>query len=93
MTPDPFSFSLDLEMDKLDRWAEDRRASLKATLDELDEALKAAKKPRAWPQRCRRSWNSSAKRGGSRGNATKPGVPLTRRAARSTARRTLCWTI
>jgi superfamily II DNA or RNA helicase len=34
----------DLEMDKLDRWAEDRRASLKATLDELDEALKAAKK-------------------------------------------------
>ncbi len=34
----------ELEMDKLDRWAEDRRASLKATLDELDEALKAAKK-------------------------------------------------
>ncbi|MCP9468770.1 MAG: DEAD/DEAH box helicase [Nitrospira sp.] len=34
----------DLEMDKLDRWAEDRRASLKATLDELDEALKTAKK-------------------------------------------------
>jgi len=34
----------DLEMDKLDRWAEDRRASLKATLDELDEVLKAAKK-------------------------------------------------
>jgi hypothetical protein len=34
----------DLEMDKLDRWAEDRRASLKATLDELDELLKAAKK-------------------------------------------------
>ena len=30
----------DLEMDKLDRWAEDRRASLKAELDELDEALK-----------------------------------------------------
>ena len=34
----------DLEMDKLDRWADDRRASLKATLNELDEALKAAKK-------------------------------------------------
>lgn len=34
----------DLEMDKLDRWAEDRRVSLKATLNELDEALKAAKK-------------------------------------------------
>lgn len=34
----------DLEMDKLDRWAEDRRASLKATLNELDEALKAGKK-------------------------------------------------
>ena len=31
-------------MDKLDRWAEDRRASLKAELDELDEALKEAKK-------------------------------------------------
>lgn len=34
----------DLEMDKLDRWAEDRRASLKEALGELDEALKAAKK-------------------------------------------------
>jgi hypothetical protein len=34
----------DLEMEKLDRWAEDRRASLRATLNELDEALKAAKK-------------------------------------------------
>src|SRR5713101_7873348 len=34
----------DLEMDKLDRWAEDRRASLKEALDEIDDALKAAKK-------------------------------------------------
>lgn len=34
----------DTEMDKLDRWAEDRRASLKAELAELDEALKEAKK-------------------------------------------------
>ncbi len=34
----------DLEMDKLDRWAEDRRSSLKATLEELDQALNAAKK-------------------------------------------------
>jgi tetratricopeptide (TPR) repeat protein len=34
----------DLEMDKLDRWAEDRRASLKAALNELEEALKSAKK-------------------------------------------------
>lgn len=34
----------DLEMDKLDRWVEDRRASLKAALEELDEALKAAKR-------------------------------------------------
>lgn len=32
------------EMDKLDRWAEDRRASLKAELDDLDDALKEAKK-------------------------------------------------
>ena len=31
-------------MDKLDRWAEDRRASLKAELAELDEELKEAKK-------------------------------------------------
>jgi hypothetical protein len=35
---------LDFEMDKLDRWAEDRRSSLKATLEELDQALKTAKK-------------------------------------------------
>ena len=34
----------DAEMDTLDRWAEDRRASLKAELAELDEALKGAKK-------------------------------------------------
>ncbi len=34
----------DLEMERLDRWAEDRRSSLKATLEELDEALKAAKR-------------------------------------------------
>lgn len=35
---------LDLEMEKLDRWAEDRRTSLKVTLNELDDALKTAKK-------------------------------------------------
>ncbi len=34
----------DIEIDKLDRWADDRRASLKAALDEVDEALKDAKK-------------------------------------------------
>ena len=34
----------DTEMDKLDRWAEDRRASLRAELSELDDALKDAKK-------------------------------------------------
>lgn len=34
----------DMEMDKLDRWAEDRRASLKASLQEADDALKAAKR-------------------------------------------------
>jgi hypothetical protein len=31
-------------MDKLDRWAEDRRGSLKTDLDEIDDQLKAAKK-------------------------------------------------
>jgi len=34
----------DTEMDKLDRWAEDRRATLKGELEGLDEALKEAKK-------------------------------------------------
>jgi hypothetical protein len=34
----------ELEMDKLDKWAEDRRTSLKGELDELDQALKEAKK-------------------------------------------------
>jgi superfamily II DNA or RNA helicase len=34
----------DVEMEKLDRWAEDRRTSLKAELTDLDDALKAAKK-------------------------------------------------
>jgi hypothetical protein len=32
------------EMDKLDRWAEDRRSSLKTELDELDIAIKETKK-------------------------------------------------
>jgi ERCC4-related helicase len=32
------------EIEKLDRWAEDRRSSLKTELDELDEAFKEAKK-------------------------------------------------
>ncbi len=34
----------DTEMDKLDRWAEDRRAALKAELEELDQAIKETKK-------------------------------------------------
>lgn len=34
----------DTEMDKLDRWAEDRRTTLKTELAELDEALREAKK-------------------------------------------------
>lgn len=34
----------DTEMDKLDRWAEDRRAALKADLEELDQSIKDAKK-------------------------------------------------
>ncbi|MCQ3950245.1 MAG: DEAD/DEAH box helicase [Planctomycetes bacterium] len=34
----------DVEMEKLDRWAEDKRAGLKAELGEIDEALKLAKK-------------------------------------------------
>lgn len=34
----------DVEMDKLEHWAEDRRVALKAELDEVDESLKAARK-------------------------------------------------
>ena len=34
----------DIEMDKLDRWAEDRRTSLKTDLEELDQSIKDAKK-------------------------------------------------
>lgn len=34
----------DLEMDKLDHWADDRRTSLKVELEELDEAVKETKK-------------------------------------------------
>jgi superfamily II DNA or RNA helicase len=34
----------DSEMDKLDHWADDRRTTLKAELDELDQTLKDAKK-------------------------------------------------
>jgi Superfamily II DNA/RNA helicases, SNF2 family len=34
----------DAEMDKLDRWADDRRTSLKSNLDELDAKIRAAKR-------------------------------------------------
>jgi hypothetical protein len=34
----------DVEMDKLDHWADDRRASLKVELAQLDDALREAKK-------------------------------------------------
>jgi ERCC4-related helicase len=34
----------DTEMDKLDRWAEDRRAALKVELEELDQQIKETKK-------------------------------------------------
>ena len=34
----------ELELDKLDKWGEDRRSSLKATLKELDEQIKVLKK-------------------------------------------------
>ena len=34
----------DIEMDKLDRWAEDRRKSLKAVLDELDAKIRETRK-------------------------------------------------
>jgi superfamily II DNA/RNA helicase len=34
----------EIEMDKLDRWAEDHRKSLKTTLDELDLAIKETRK-------------------------------------------------
>jgi superfamily II DNA or RNA helicase len=34
----------DTEMDKLEHWAEDRRVALKAELDEVDDALKEARK-------------------------------------------------
>ena len=34
----------DTEMDKLDRWAEDRRSSLKAELDEMDQQIKETRK-------------------------------------------------
>lgn len=34
----------DIEMDKLDRWADDRRTALKLDLDEMDQEIKATKK-------------------------------------------------
>ena len=34
----------DMEMNKLDRWAEDRRLSLKSELEELDETVKETRK-------------------------------------------------
>ena len=42
-------------MDKLDRWAEDQRRSLKADLDDLDAKIKETKKRRGAPRICRQS--------------------------------------
>ena len=78
------------EMDKLDRWAEDRRSSLKTELDELDMAIKETKKAaRLAPnlpeklerQRALRQWKPSV---------LMPGGPLTKPPGTSTARRMHC---
>ena len=59
----------DVEMDKLDRWAEDRRKSLKAALDEMDTKIREIK------ERCASSSQSS--------NQTRSPAPIA--AARSQA--------
>jgi hypothetical protein len=41
---EPYLMWFEAEMNKLDHWAEERRASLKGELDELDETIKETKK-------------------------------------------------
>jgi hypothetical protein len=80
----------DVEMDKLDRWAEDRRDSLKDELADMDEALKEAKKQASFAptlpeklERQRAARKLEEKR-------EEPGGPTMRPAATSTGRRTSC---
>jgi hypothetical protein len=81
----------DTEMDKLDQWAEDRRASLRAELTELDDALKDAKKAaRLAP--CPRNWSCSVRRVRLKPVVMTLGEPTTRPAVRSTRRRMCCST-
>ena len=77
-----------LEMDKLDRWAEDRRASLKAELGRAGRGAQGSQEGRsagadpageAGAQRQSRTLKPSA---------TRPGGPTIRPAATSTGRRT-----
>lgn len=78
------------EMDKLDRWAEDRRASLRAELAELDAAIRdvrrSARLPPNLPEKLRRERdlrNLETKRDEAWHNYD---------AARSTSRRMNSWT-
>jgi hypothetical protein len=80
----------DAEMDKLDRWAEDRRDSLKAELADMDEALKEAKKQALSRRPSPRSSNASARRASWKRSAKRLGGHTMRPAATSTGRRTSC---
>ena len=81
----------DVEIEKLEQWAEDRRATLKAELDELDEALKTARKKRAHGPNLPEKLERQRKSESWRASATKPGAPSNRLRAISKSRRTRCW--
>lgn len=50
----------DAEMEKLDRWADDQRKSLKAAVEELEESIRAGKREARQPPTCRRSCKCSS---------------------------------
>ncbi len=82
----------DIEMDKLDRWAEDRRASLKAELDELDETSRRQRRRRVWRRRLPEKLERQRERPPAGGQARRGMARLSmRRAGRSTARKMRCW--
>lgn len=72
----------DVEMDKLERWAEDRRSALKAELDELDLTIKETKKAARLAPNLPTKLERRATCANSRQSVMRPGVPMTRPAVR-----------
>ena len=81
----------DVEMDKLDRWAEDRRSSLKGGLDELDVKIRETRKEARLAPNLPTKLELQRQLRQLEGRRTKPGKSSTKRPAMSSVKKTSFW--